>query len=57
MLGIPITSTVIILKSDYPNGKISFVGPAMINLPNPEGTVRQLLTVERTGGLQGQQQV
>lgn len=47
----------IILKSDYPNGRFAFQGPTELRFPNPENPLTHSLVVERTGGQLGQQQV
>ncbi|KAI8777860.1 G-protein coupled receptor 98, partial [Biomphalaria glabrata] len=57
LLGSINITTVIILKSDYPNGRFAFAGPASINLQNSPSTVKQILNIERTAGSLGQQQV
>ena len=48
---------VTIAKSDYPNGKFSFVGPTEISVANPQTTRSVELTIERTEGLLGRQTV
>ena len=49
--------TVIIAKSDYPNGKLSFRHPIRRELINPEILVVIPVTVERSDGLLGRQMV
>ncbi|GFR83307.1 G-protein coupled receptor 98-like, partial [Elysia marginata] len=56
-LGSPEVATVNILKSDYPNGRFAFQGPLQVSLPNQETPQRTVLTIERTGGVLGQQEV
>ncbi|KAL3865787.1 hypothetical protein ACJMK2_043142 [Sinanodonta woodiana] len=50
-------STVTIAKSDYPNGKFGFKGQLEIFIDNPSSMRQQIFSVERTGGIQGQQMV
>ena len=51
------TATVTILKSDYPNGKFVFQGQTTIMMDNTDKLKQQVLAIERTGGLSGQQTV
>lgn len=48
---------VTILKSDFPNGNFGFKGQLKFRLANPERLVQQKLSIERKGGLKGQQTV
>ncbi|CAL1526999.1 unnamed protein product [Lymnaea stagnalis] len=57
LLGAVNVATVVILKSDYPNGNFLFRGPLFLDLPNPATPTKQTLSIERTGGALGQQQV
>ncbi|KAK3601208.1 hypothetical protein CHS0354_004408 [Potamilus streckersoni] len=57
LLGPLTTSTVTIAKSDYPNGKFGFKGQLEIFIDNPSSMRQQIFSVERTGGIQGQQMV
>lgn len=50
-------ATVIIAKSDYPNGKFGFRGQLQIVLDNPAQKTRRMFSVERSGGLLGEQTV
>ena len=54
-LGLPNKTLVTILKSDFPNGNFGFKGQLKFRLANPERQMQQTLTVERKGGLKGQQ--
>ena len=58
-LGTANYASVTISKSDYPNGKFGFKGiPKLIKeIPNPDRTKNQMLTIVRSGGLTGKQQV
>lgn len=49
--------TVIIAKSDYPNGRFGFIGELDIVMENTAQRVERIFTVERTGGLLGDQTV
>ncbi|KAH9498632.1 Adhesion G-protein coupled receptor V1 [Bulinus truncatus] len=57
ILGTQNIATVIILKSDFPNGRFAFTNATLISLKNPPTSARQVLVIERTGGTLGQQQV
>ncbi|CAH1797156.1 unnamed protein product [Owenia fusiformis] len=48
-------SLVTIAKSDYPNGRFGFTGQTNIVIENPAQPRQFTLSIERTGGLQGQQ--
>lgn len=50
-------TTVTIAKSDYPNGMFGFRGPLEIIRENPARQEQTTLTIERSGGHQGQQTV
>lgn len=56
-LGYPNKTMVTILKSDFPNGNFGFKGQLKFRLANPERLVQQKLSIERKGGLKGQQTV
>lgn len=56
-LGYPNKTMVTILKSDFPNGNFGFKGQLKFRLANPERLVQQTLSIERKGGLKGQQTV
>lgn len=56
-LGNPNITLVTILKSDFPNGNFGFRSPLNYRFPNPERLTQQTLTIERRGGLEGQQTV
>ncbi|VDI35962.1 G-protein coupled receptor 98 [Mytilus galloprovincialis] len=56
-LGAISTTTVTIAKSDYPNGMFGFKGPLKIVMVNPARQVQTTLTIERSGGVKGQQTV
>lgn len=49
--------TVVIAKSDYPNGRFGFIGELDIVMENTAQRVERMFTVERTGGLLGDQTV
>ncbi|KAJ8305198.1 hypothetical protein KUTeg_017250, partial [Tegillarca granosa] len=53
------TSTVTIAKSDFPNGKFGFKGERLQKtVPNPDRQAKkETLSIERTGGVTGQQKV
>lgn len=57
LLGTILTSVVTIAKSDYPNGRFGFKGQLEVKLGNPANQIQRMFTVERTGGLLGQQTV
>ena len=57
MLGSVSMTTITIAKSDYPNGMFGFRGPLEITRENPARQEQTTLTIERSGGLQGQQTV
>ena len=60
LLGNLLTSVITIAKSDYPNGRFGFKGQLDdldITLNNDATQQLRMLTVERTGGLVGQQTV
>lgn len=57
MLGSVSMTTVTIAKSDYPNGMFGFRGPLEIIRENPARQEQTTLTIERSGGHQGQQTV
>ena len=60
LLGNVLTSVVTIAKSDYPNGRFGFKGTLdnlKITVTNNATQQPRMLTVERTGGLLGQQTV
>ena len=57
ILGSERLATVIIAKSDYPNGKLSFLQPIRKQLENPDATIVVPVTVERSEGLIGRQTV
>lgn len=57
MLGSVSMTTITIAKSDYPNGMFGFRGPLEIIRENPARQEQTTLTIERSGGLQGQQTV
>jgi len=50
-------ATVVIAKSDYPNGKFGFQGQLKIVLDNPSKKTERMFSVERSGGLLGEQTV
>ncbi|XP_061172919.1 adhesion G-protein coupled receptor V1-like [Saccostrea echinata] len=56
-LGNPNKTLVTILKSDFPNGNFGFKSPLKFRFPNPERLIQQTVTIERKGGLEGQQTV
>ena len=60
LLGSLLTSVVTIAKSDYPNGRFGFKGQLddlKIKVNNNATQQPRMLTLERTGGLLGQQMV
>ena len=57
LLGTVRTAVVTIVKSDYPNGKFSFLGETERSIPNPDTPQSLVFYVERTEGLLGQQEV
>lgn len=57
LLGSVSMTTVTIAKSDYPNGMFGFRGPLEIIRENPARQEQTTLTIERSGGHQGQQTV
>ena len=57
ILGNLLTSVVTISKSDYPNGKFAFLGDDVIKLNNTATVVPKTFSIQRTGGLLGQQTV
>lgn len=57
LLGTITKATITIAKSDYPNGMFGFKGPLQIIMDNPVRQVQTTLTIERSGGHQGQQTV
>lgn len=56
-LGNRVVSTVIIEKSDYPNGQFGFKGQLDVVIDNPAKEITRMFSVERTGGLLGDQTV
>lgn len=50
-------ATVTIAKSDYPNGKFGFIGQLKVILDNPAQRIQRMFSVERSGGLLGEQTV
>ena len=57
LLGDILLSTVTIAKSDYPNGRFGFKGQLQVKMDNPANQVQRMFSIERTGGLLGQQTV
>ena len=57
LLGNARTAVVTIAKSDFPNGKFSFLGETERSIPNPDTPQTLVFYVERTEGLLGQQEV
>ena len=57
LLGNARTAVVTIVKSDFPNGKFSFLGETERSIPNPDTPQTLVFYVERTEGLLGQQEV
>ncbi|KAL8615958.1 hypothetical protein ACOMHN_034634 [Nucella lapillus] len=57
LLGGTRTATVTIVKSDFPNGKFSFLGEKERSIPNPKTAQSLTLYVERTEGVLGRQEV
>ncbi|KAK7486836.1 hypothetical protein BaRGS_00021983 [Batillaria attramentaria] len=57
LLGSFRTAVVTIVKSDYPNGKFSFLGETERRVPNPSATEILVFYVQRTERLLGQQEV
>ena len=56
-LGTQLTSTVTIVKSDYPNGKFSFMGETQLSIENPAQQRQLTFKIMRTEGLLGEQLV